>query len=57
MQKQLQQNLSETVKVAVFKTIKNQRTEEHGKVTVAIYSLLEKSNDYDRVRKLFQALN
>ena len=50
-------NLSETVKAAVFETIRNQRTEERGRASVAIYGLPEKGNDYDGVRKLFQALN
>ena len=50
-------NLSETVKAAVFETIRNQRTEERGRASVAIYGLLEKGKDYDGVKNLFQALN
>ena len=50
-------NLSETVKAAVFETIRNQRTEERGRASVAIYGLPKKGNDYDGVRNLFQALN
>ena len=46
-------NLSETVKAAVFETIRNQRTEERDRASVAIYGLPEKSFDYDGVRNLF----